>query len=463
MAAEHGGARGSLRRQLLSGFLAVLGLVLLLSALFQYFALRGFLIAAAVVRLQDAVHAATASGPEPPADLMRALADPRTTVWVLGPGGAVVAASPGAAQAALDPRTVGTPWTVVGDILAERVPLGGGGGFGRRPPPGPGGTVVLATSLADVNAVLGSEVRLLALGGLAALVAAAFAAAWTLARGLRPLAEIAAVADAVSAGSLDRRARASGLPAELATVAVALNGMLDRLGTALRQERAAHERLRRFLADASHELRTPLTAVMGYLELWRQGGGRGEAEMEAGWVAAHGQARRMASLVDGLLALARVEEGGASASLLDLRRILKETADEEPNSAVRWPEVAPPVMIMANADAVARAVRNLVGNAVKFGPPDGPVEVSLRREDGWAVFEVADRGPGIDPQDLPHVFERFYRGPSERPGSGLGLAIVAAVAQAGGGTAEVLPRPGGGSIARLRLPIATSKTGPSPT
>lgn len=454
--------QGSLRRRLLAGFLAVLAAVLIVSALFQYFALRSFLIRAAASRLQTEARAA---GPQGAAALVRALADPQTAVWVLTADHTIAAASAETVDMPVDPRTVRPPWTVTGDTLVVRVPVGGGS-LARRPPPGPGpglgpgpgpiagGTIVLATSLADVTGVLDSEVRLLGFGSLAALVAAAFAAAWTLARSLRPLQAIAATADAVSAGSLDRRAAKSGLPAELAAVATALNGMLDRLAAALREERAAKARMRQFLADASHELRTPLTAVLGYLELWRQGAGRGEAELEQGLENAHNQARRMAGLVDGLLALARVEEAGAQVAPFDLSTVLTELSGEELGESVRWPEAGPAVRIRGNRDAVARAVRNLVGNALKFGPPDGPVDVSLQAAGGWAVLEVADRGPGIDPSDLPRVFERFYRGKSRRPGSGLGLAIVAAVAQAHGGSAEIAPRPGGGSIARLRLPLA---------
>jgi two-component system OmpR family sensor kinase len=419
----------------------VLGAVLVLSALFQYLALRRFLIGSAVARLQSEVRAA---GPQPPDGLVRALTDPRTSVWVLAPDGRVLASSPGAAETGVDPRSVAFPASIGGGELAVRVPLR------------PGQSVVLATSLQDVAGVLSDEVRLLALGGLAALVAAAFAAAWTLARGLRPLQGIAEVADAVSAGSLDRRADLGGLPAELAAVAAALNGMLDRLAGALRQERAAHEQLRRFLADASHELRTPLTAILGYLELWRQGTGRGEAEMEAGLTSAHGQARRMAGLVDGLLALARVEEGSQRREPFDLRKALAELRGESPQ--VDWPGPGAPVPVVGDRDAVLRAVRNLVGNALKFGPPDGPVEVALRQEGGFAVIEVADRGPGIPPEDLPHIFERFYRGRTGRPGSGLGLAIVAAVAAAHGGRAEMLQRPGGGTIARLWLPTAVARS-----
>ena len=450
LGAEPVGVKPSLRRQLLAGFLAVLAAVLLLWAGVQYVALRRFLIAAAASRLESAAHAAASSGPQRPDDLVRALTDPHTSVWVLSTDGTVLAASAGAP--AIDLRAVGAPWTVVGGNLAVRVPLGGGGpppGPGRRPPLG--GSIVLATSLADVASVLGSEIRLLALGGLAALVAAAFAAAWTLARGLRPLHAIAAVANAVSGGALEGRAETSGLPAELFAVAAALNAMLDRLAGSLRQERAAKNRLRRFLAEASHELRTPLTAIMGYLELWREGAGREPEELEAGLATAHGQARRMAALVDGLLSLARAEEGGERRVAFDLRSLLSDLSREEPQ--VNWPVPGAAVPLIGDPDAVLRAIANLVGNALKFGPPDGPVDVSLRIEGAFAAVEVADRGPGIPPAVLPHVFERFYRGRTDRPGSGLGLAIVTAVAEAHGGRAELAPRPGGGTLASLWLPV----------
>lgn len=108
--------------------------------------------------------------------------------------------------------------------------------------------------------------------------------------------------------------------------------------------------------------------------------------------------------------------------------------------------------VVGERAAVGRAVRNLVANALKFGPPDGPVDVSLLTDGAAAVVEVADRGPGVDPEDLPHAFDRFCRGHSGQPGSGLGLAIVEAVARAHGGSAALAPRPGGGTIASLRLP-----------
>ncbi|HEX4788462.1 MAG TPA: HAMP domain-containing sensor histidine kinase [Actinospica sp.] len=237
---------------------------------------------------------------------------------------------------------------------------------------------------------------------------------------------------------------------------------LSRLGQAFnrmtRSLAGSRERQARLIADAGHELRTPLTSLRTNVDLLlrsRRTGrplppGREEAMLES----VDQQLHELSGLVADLLELSRNAEAGR-------RRTMRVALHESVGRAVeraklRGPglefdvEIDEPWFVEGDPTGLERAVVNLLDNAVKFSPAGGVVTVRL----SGGEYSVRDQGPGIDPADLPRVFERFYRSDSARqlPGSGLGLAIVAQVAEESGGKIVLEPAPGGGTLARLILP-----------
>ena len=310
--------------------------------------------------------------------------------------------------------------------------------------PAGGGAVLVASDTSDISqttAHIGLLVVLIGAG--AALLAALLAAALTR-RGLRPLRRLAD-----GAGEIERTADPSRrLPSrEVADEIGQLTGVLNRMLASLEAARAGE---RRFLADASHELRTPVTTLLGNVEFAARHGADPEVLEEL-----QRDARRLARLVDDLLVLERGDAGVSSAAEVDLGDVVRGVADAHASSAaekgggrvgVAGVEHA---LVRGDHDALARALENLVDNALVHGPEGGRVTISLSRVNGLALVTVRDEGPGPDPADRDRLFERFWRGAgaSGRPGSGLGLSIVSAIVDRHGGTVKV-----DGSAFTLELP-----------
>jgi two-component system OmpR family sensor kinase len=226
--------------------------------------------------------------------------------------------------------------------------------------------------------------------------------------------------------------------------------------------------MRQFVADASHELRTPLTTIRGFAELYRQGA-TGSPEEEAALIRRiEDEAARMGLLVDDLLLLARLDrERPLALGPVELRVLANEAVDAARATAPDRPielEVADgagPLVVLGDDGRLRQIIGNLMANALGHTPPTAPVTLRLSSEGTEAVIEVADRGPGLAPEQAERVFERFYRVDSARTrragapaGTGLGLAIVAALVAAHHGTVEVDSRPGEGATFRVRLPLA---------
>jgi two-component system phosphate regulon sensor histidine kinase PhoR len=222
---------------------------------------------------------------------------------------------------------------------------------------------------------------------------------------------------------------------------------------------------RDFVANVSHELKTPVTAIRGLAETLIDDPGM-ERETHRGFLTkVRDQAERLSRLVGDLLALSRVESGGAALEreILDLRDPVRDSVRAlEPAAAAKglgFEAVIPPESLAVRGDreALRQVADNLLDNAVKYTPAGGRVRVVLRREAGEAVLEVHDSGPGIAPEHLGRIFERFYRVDKARSrelgGTGLGLSIVRHVALAHGGQAAVESTVGQGSTFRVRLPI----------
>lgn len=268
---------------------------------------------------------------------------------------------------------------------------------------------------------------------------------------LRPVLELTEAAEHVAATQdLDRRMPA-GERDELDRLGASFNTMLAALGS-------SREAQRRLVADASHELRTPLTSIRTNVELLARSPDLDPADRASVLAAASAQLEELSVLVGDLVDLARSDEPGEGDQEHLRLDLLVTDAVERARRLMPGCRIdldAEPSTVFGTRARLHRAVANLLDNAVKYGPPEGPVEVLVR--DG-TVF-VRDRGPGIAMDDLPHVFDRFYRTPAARglPGSGLGLAIVRQAAQSDGGTVRAEPAQGGGT--RFVLALAPADAG----
>jgi two-component system OmpR family sensor kinase len=287
--------------------------------------------------------------------------------------------------------------------------------------------------------------------------------------GLLPLERIAATAGDIAGGDLSRRVEPAGPDTEIGRLGLALNAMLSQIETAFAERTASEDRLRRFVADASHELRTPLTAIRGYAELFRRGAAERPEDLARAMRRIEDEAARMGLLVEDLLLLARLDQGRplergpvdlvavAGDALADLSAI-------DPGRPVTYEH--PEALVVSGDEARLRQVAgNLLANARIHTPEGTGVHVRVRAQDGQAILEVADDGPGLPPGEEGLVFERFYRADSARArtgpsganngGTGLGLSIVAAIVSAHGGTVHAGSPPSGrGAYFLVALPIA---------
>jgi two-component system, OmpR family, sensor kinase len=319
------------------------------------------------------------------------------------------------------------------------------------------GAVQASQSLRFLESTL-SEVRgLLLFGSLGALAAAGLAGWLVLGRALRPLARATAVARRIIAtGRLEARIADPGPPDEAGELARAFNLMVDRLSQAFEQQR-------QLVADTSHELRNPLTALRGNLDILQQDlepEERNEVVLETKDQAAH-----MSRLVADLLLLARADAGleieHQPVALHDLVQRLYQRAAGRGSPTVRL-DRCEPATVIGDRDRLQQLLWNLIENALRYTPADGEVRLALRATPGQLEFSVEDTGPGIAPEHLERIFERFYRIDKARSrrsgGTGLGLAIARYLADAHGGDLRVASRVGKGSVFTLRLPTASEVT-----
>ena len=295
--------------------------------------------------------------------------------------------------------------------------------------------------------------RLALYGGMAlvAVIAAASALSYGLARRVsQPLTEMAELASELSAADLGRRIAVPDPNDELGRLAAAFNGMLDRL-------QAAFDDLEQLTSHASHELRTSLAVIKAHLEL----GLSNEADLRREARAALAAADRLAQWAGDALALSARTLAEPAVTSVDLALLAAEVVDEYSRPGRKLtldipPEGVPPAR--GNEAWLRRALANLVDNAFKYGPPEGPVEVKVEQRFDAVIASVTDHGPGIPEAEQDRIWERHYRGLSARSGSkdgrGLGLALVKQAAEAAGGTAWVTSRPGEGSTFFISIPVA---------
>ncbi|MGW3494574.1 sensor histidine kinase [Streptomyces sp. NPDC001020] len=240
---------------------------------------------------------------------------------------------------------------------------------------------------------------------------------------------------------------------EIARLSRSFNSMTSALAS-------SHELQQQLIADAGHELRTPLTSLRTNIELLTRSEETGRPlpaeDRRALLASVKAQMTELSSLIGDLQELSRPEKGQHTGKLqvLAWQDIVESALDR---ARLRGPELTistdlKPWYVRAEPSALERAIVNILDNAVKFSPDGGTVEVSLT--DG--LLTVRDHGPGIAAEELPYVFDRFWRSPSARalPGSGLGLSIVARTVQQAGGEVALTPAEGGGTVATVRLPGA---------
>ena len=334
------------------------------------------------------------------------------------------------------------------------------------------GYVQYGRSESHVDSTINRLWLLIAAGTIVATLLSALAGL-AIARGaMRPIAALTSTARRIAdTGDPSRHMPAPRIDDEVGELAMTLEQMLRSLDAARAEREAAMRKQREFVADASHELRTPLTSILANLELLQESLDRhGEDDERAMVDSALRSSGRMSRLVADLLLLARADAGRPGA------RTSCDLAELAGNAAV---EVAPTagdrelrvendraLCLDGNPDELHRMVLNLLDNAVRHTPPHATIEMRLGAEDGDAVLEVLDDGPGIPPEMREQVFDRFVRGAgpadtANRGGSGLGLAIVRAVASAHGGNVQVGDSPLGGASFRVRLPMAQSRLTPA--
>jgi two-component system OmpR family sensor kinase len=326
--------------------------------------------------------------------------------------------------------------------------------------------LVVARPLGDVYSTLHQLLLIELLVTAAALAGIALTGMWVVRVGLRPLEAISKTAAAIGAGDLSQRVDRAERRTEIGRLGLALNAMLSQIEHAFKAREASERKLRRFVADASHELRTPLTAVRAYAELFTRGAAERPDDLERSMKGIHRESERMSVLVDDLLLLARLDEGRPlDRESVDLDAVVSEAVETartvEPDRPIEL--ALSPARVVGDRHRLRQVIDNLLANTRAHTPPSAPVHVTLNSSNGTAELAVADTGPGLEPDQLEHVFERFYRADASRArasgGVGLGLSIVSAVALAHGGTVSAEPRPGGGSIFRIVLPLASAGDG----
>ncbi|MFJ9343465.1 sensor histidine kinase [Streptomyces sp. NPDC101733] len=349
--------------------------------------------------------------------------------------------------------------------------LPGLGGYRVRT--SPDGGLALGIPLQDVDRTVHTLIGVEVSVTLAGLIAASLAGQALVGVALRPLRRVAATATRVSElplhsgePALDERVpEAEADPrTEVGQVGAALNRMLGHVSSALTARQQNEMRVRQFVADASHELRTPLASIRGYAELTRRGREETGPDTRHALGRIESEATRMTGLVEDLLLLARLDAGrplGTGDTDTDLAPLVVDAVSDAraagPGHHWRLDLPDEPALVRGDPARIQQVLVNLLANARTHTPPGTTVTAHVSRETSTVLLRIEDDGPGIPPELLPHVFERFARGDVSRSraagSTGLGLAIVQAVVSAHGGRVDVRSGPGR-TVFEVRLPLA---------
>jgi signal transduction histidine kinase len=323
-------------------------------------------------------------------------------------------------------------------------------------------TIVVSQPYTSRLATLDSVRGTLIFAGIIALAVSMVLGALVARRMTTPLARLRRASSRLAQGQLDERAPRSDI-VEIDDLARQFNVMADRLSESLRLLEADRDRLREFVADVSHELRTPIAALRAFTELQRDGQ-VDEATRREFLDRSSEQISRLDWMSTNLLDLSRIDAGifpldVRPGDLRDpIRSVVEAHAELAEQRGVSLMSEVPqaPVMLPFDRERIVQLLSNLIGNGLKFTPRGGEVRVTLSDQPEGAVLEVRDSGPGILAAELPHVFERFFRGTNvgdaRASGSGLGLAIARSIVEMHGGQIEVASAIGEGSAFTVRLP-----------
>ncbi|RMF79044.1 MAG: sensor histidine kinase [Chloroflexi bacterium] len=357
-------------------------------------------------------------------------------------------------RTALDFAAVGKPQTQYSDVLihgTEVRVLSQPVFFGDRL----FGTIQVGASLETLNQATERLIGIMAVSLGIAVIGSVALGMWLSSRALKPIENITEAATKIAnADDLSTRLPWDGPQDELGRLISVFNNMMERLEDLFKVQQ-------RFVADVSHELRTPLTSVRGNLDLIKRYGMDTES-LEA----IESETHRMTRMVEDLLLLAKADYGGLTLELepLDLDTVFSEVyRDAWVLAKDRRLEIKisdfEPVRVMGHGDRIKQLLLNLIGNAIKFTPDDGRITLSLQRVGNHAIIVVQDTGIGIAPEDLEHIFDRFYQADESRArmsdgeSAGLGLAIAQWIVDAHGGTIRAESQPGRGSRFIVTLPV----------
>lgn len=318
-----------------------------------------------------------------------------------------------------------------------------------------GNHVLVGHSIEENIASQHSAGWLLAACGWAVLTLGVVGGGWLSGRTLRPLTTMSGTAKSISVENLSQRIDLAETDSELGQLALVLNQTFDRL-------QSAFEHQLRFTADASHELRTPLAVILSQSELTLSKP-RSSDEYRVALETCQRAGRRMRSLIDSLLLLARFDAGHPDLrrGLVDLAEIANESVEllrplADERQITLSSEVLPMPMV-GDRDRLGQVVTNLLANAIRYNQEGGRVDVRVERVNGHAIVSVSDNGIGIPTEELPHIFDRFYRVDKARTraegGTGLGLAICQSVVEAHGGQITARSQPEHGTTLEVRLPL----------
>jgi len=335
--------------------------------------------------------------------------------------------------------------TLGGDIVYVAVPVLSGAL--------PIGVVRVTYPASTIDDRVSAKVRGVLVVGLISLGTAALAAALMASTIVRPLRRLRRATEQLAAGDFTSRAETDEGAPEIRSLGSSFNTMTERISTLV-------ERQRSFAGDASHQLRTPLTALRLQLERAAATIDTDPETARADIEAASAETERLQRLVEGLLMLARADQGAVATEVIDVSEIVTERAAiwaplAEERGVALTATTDRQVLARAVPGALEQIVDNYIDNALNAGSAGNVITVEASRRDGWVEIDVCDRGPGMPAHQLEHAFDRFWRATTaSHNGSGLGLAIVRQLAEASGGEVGLANRLGGGLEATVRLPVA---------
>ncbi|AMQ69670.1 MULTISPECIES: sensor histidine kinase [Bacillus amyloliquefaciens group] len=322
------------------------------------------------------------------------------------------------------------------------------------------GVVQMSTLTQPLNDSLFRQISIFAVLSFAALVIGLFVFLPVIRLTLKPLSRIVRLMGDIHAGSLDKRLPIDKRQAEIESLGISINQMLERIETSFQAEKEEKERIRQFVSDASHELRTPLTSIHGCIEMLMRGAAEKPEQKEKALQSMYAESARANKLIEDLLFLAKIDrvpsfemkKGALGDVILEMEAQLKLLAR---NRKLEF-FVDQKIEAVFDKDKMKQVILNLFYNAVQHTDEDtGVITVSLQK-DGGIMLMIADNGTGIAPEHVPHLFDRFYRAETSRSrqsgGAGLGLAITKTIIDSHNGAIEVKSEQEKGSVFIIRLP-----------